>query len=338
MLIKKKLFGFEIIINLILLIIGSWLLIHLFAFFGFFIALAYPLWWFFAPKQSVCLLCRAQSNGSYCKFCKRTINKSEGFTPQNLTSALGNGFIIFLFSLLSLAGVFVEAKVLHKIGFPPTQKTASFVIPSKGQYRVGEIFSMNIAVQNINNPINAIQADIGFNPDRLEVVEISTRHSFAKVFIQKEINNSGGWARLTGGIPNPGWLENQGTFGIVYFRAKSPGLAKVTFLKSSLVLANDGRGTDVLKKIPDAAYLILPEKISEEERKKQLEIYKKENILGISTMDDQLTFYEEKSMVQPNISEENIINTEKKTFLHLILSGIASFDQMPLQFWNFFLY
>ena len=90
-------------------------------------------------------------------------------------------------------------------------------------------------------PINAIQADLGFNPEKVEVVDISTQNSFANIFIQKEINNETGYARLTGGLPNPGFFSDRGIFGTVFFRGKQPGVVKIDFLPSSMVLANDGR-------------------------------------------------------------------------------------------------
>jgi len=47
------------IMSLILIIpfiIASWLLVHVLTIFGIFLAVAYPLWWIFAPSQTVCFL------------------------------------------------------------------------------------------------------------------------------------------------------------------------------------------------------------------------------------------------------------------------------------------
>ena len=153
-----------------------------------------------------------------------------------------------------------------------TRQTASFIIPPKGQYKLGEIFSMNIEVDNIKNPINVVQADLKFDPDKIEVVNISTKNSFANIFIQKESNNTKGYVRLTGGLPNPGWHGTNGLFGTVYFKTKQPGLVTIAYLPTSLVLANDGQGTNILKSRPSFSYLILPDKISTEEEKAQTKL------------------------------------------------------------------
>src|SRR4030042_4329515 len=194
-------------------IIVSWLLIHFLAVFGIFLALAYPLWWLLAPQKTLCLFCE--------------IGKlKECFFRHSLI----NAGIVLGFSLISFGLVFGEGKILFKMGFPPTPKSVSFVIPTKGQYRLEEIFPMKIDIAGIKPPINAVQADLSFEPQKLEIVDISTQDSFANIFIQKEINNEVGYARLSGGLPNPGYSNESGIFATVYFKTKSPGAVKVEFL------------------------------------------------------------------------------------------------------------
>lgn len=330
---SNKFFGLGLILTIIVLVLSSWVLIHILAIFGIFLAVAYPVWWLFAPKQSVCLLCRAEKEGSKCPFCRKEIVKNQGTSPSNLTSAILNGGLILIFSLVSIGIVYGESQVLFKLGFPPTPKTASFIIPSKGQYRLGEIFPMKVEIENIKNSINAVQADIGFDPDKVEVVDISTKDSFANIFIQKEINNEGGWSRLTGGLPNPGFFGNHGTFGTIFFRGKSPGLVKIGFLPSSMVLANDSRGTNILKDLPSVSYLILPEKISEEEDKEQQKLISYANVLGVSTDSGQLKFYDEGSVLGVQAGKE-IQNENQFSLGKLILGGLEKIDRFILTFWD----
>lgn len=91
---------------------------------------------------------------------------------------------------------------------------------------------MKIDITSIKVPINAVQADIGFEPHKLEVVDVSTEDSFANIFIQKEINNEVGYVRLTGGLPNPGFFADRGVFGTVFFKGISPGIVRIEFLPS----------------------------------------------------------------------------------------------------------
>jgi len=320
-------------LQILLYVIGSWVLIHILAVFGIFIAITYPLWWLILPKQTVCLFCRAKINVNeedYCPFCHRKITKNETLSPKSFRSAALNGGLILLFSLLSIGLVFGESKILFKLGFPPTPKTVSFIIPTKGQYRLGEIFPMKIEIAGIKTPVNAVQADLGFEPEKLEVEEISTKDSFANIFIQKEINNEGGYTRLTGGLPNPGFFSDKGILGTVFFKGKAPGVVKVEFLPSSMVLANDGKGTNVLKDLASVSYLILPEKLTPEEEEMQKSLVSQaKTILGESTEETQMNFYEEEKVLGTNAGEE-IKESKKFNPIKLFLNALEKIDRFVL--------
>ncbi len=250
------------------LVLASWVLVHVMSIFGWFVAVGYLTW--------CCLLSKKR------------------FSWQKIA---GHVTLIVLVSLLSGGLVYGETKALEQLGISLTKKTVEFVIPNEGQYRLGEIFPMKIEITGVTKPINAVQADIGFNPAHLEVVAISTDESFANIFIQKEINNDGGYARLTGGLPSPGWFSDRGTFGTVLFKAKAPGLTEVKFLPSSLILANDGKGTNVIKDLSSSSYLILPDKISKQEEERQKELLADgHQVLGEATQ-MQLEFYEPESVL-----------------------------------------
>lgn len=333
---NTKLPGLGIILMVIPLIIVSWFLIHILAVFGIFLAFAYPLWWLFAPSQTVCLLCRAKKDGMTCSFCKREIRKNEGVSPSTLSSAVLNGVLILFFSVISAGIVFGESRLLFKLGFPATPKSVSFVIPTKGQYRLGEMFPMKIEISGIKTPINAVQADLSFERSKLEVVDVSTKDSFANIFVQKEISNDGGYARLTGGLPNPGYFSDKGLFGTVYFKAKSPGIVKIEFLPSSMVLANDGRGTNVLKDLTSVSYLILPDKLTLEEQQKQNKILLTPSVLGEQTAignKSQMNFYDEKNVLGESTAQE-IKKEQDFNPTKIILDVIEKIDVFILTQWE----
>jgi hypothetical protein len=308
--------GIALIFKVIGFVIASWLLVHLLAVFGVFLALAYPFWWLLTPKKTLCLFCEIKK----LKEC-------------SFVHSLINGGIILAFSLISLGLVFAESKILFKMGFPPTPKTVTFVIPSKGQYRLEEIFPMKIEIAGIKVPVNAMQADLSFDPSKLEVVEISTQDSFANIFIQKEINNAVGYARLTGGLPNPGYFSDHGLFGTVFFKGTNPGIVKIEFLPSSMVLANDGRGTNVLRELAAVSYLILSEKISQEEEEMQKEILLKPVVLGTETQETQMKFYEEEKVLGTQVGQE--IQKEKKFSLgRFLYDFLERIDRVILTFWG----
>lgn len=326
------------LILIIPLIIASWFLVHILAIFGIFLAVAYPVWWLFAPKQTICFLCRAEKEGTKCPFCRQEITKNQGVSPKGLSSAIFNGTLILVFSIVSIGIVFGESQLLFKLGFPPTAKTASFIIPPKGQYRLGEIFPMKLEINNIKNSINAVQADVGFEPQKLEVEAISTKDSFANIFVQKEINNEGGWARLTGGVPNPGFSGNSGNFGTIFFKGKSPGIVRIAFLPSSMVLANDGRGTNILKDLPSVSYLILPDRISKEEESTQSKLLLEANVLGANTdntqnAQTQMKFYDEGSVLGASVGQE-IQKKEQFSLPKALLGVLEKVDSFILEQWG----
>ncbi len=274
--------GLGVLFRLVSFLVASFLLVHLLALFGVFIVVAYPLWWLLAPKQTICFYCRAAEEGNNCPLCRRKIDKKNGVYPEDFISAVLNGLVILAFSIFSVGFVAIESKLLFNIGILQPARTAGFVIPSKNEYYMNETFPIAIQLDNVNRPLNTVRADLGFDPTSLEAVEISTKDSFATVFIEKEINNNGGYVRLTGGVPNPGSPGPKVLLGTVLFRAKRAGIAEIRYLPSSLALANDGAGSNILKDLSTIKLLILPDGSPQEQKdRKVLELGSA--VLGEST-------------------------------------------------------
>jgi hypothetical protein len=322
-----------LLFKIIAYLISSWILVHLLSVFGAFLAVAYPLWWLFSPDSTICFMCRSGKEGKKCPFCQETIVKNQTF-PKRPLSAVLNGILILSFSLFSIGIVYGESKLLYKLGFPPTPKTVSFIIPTKGQYKLGEVFPMNIEITGIKAPINAVQADLGFDNQRVELMDISTEGSFANIFVQKDINNEAGYARLTGGLANPGFLGEKGLFGTAFFKAKIPGVVKIEFLPTSLVLANDGRGGNVLNQLSSVSYLILPEKVTDEEARSQTMIFNETKVLGKKSEETQMIFYDQKPVLGLETDINSSFKVEKQGFGDILLNVLGYIDSFILTFWT----
>jgi hypothetical protein len=324
----------KIFLNLILIIVISWLLIHALALLGIFVAVAYPIWWLIAPRITPCIGCNLISNGEYCKFCHSVVNKND-IHPKNISSTLKNSLVILLISILSLGIVYGESRLLKYFGIPATPKTVSFVIPPKSNFKVGEIFPLKIEINGIKTPINAVQADLSFDPKKIQVVEISTTDSFANIFVQKEINNDTGYARLTGGLPNPGFFADHGTFGTIYLKGLQAGLVTIDFLPTSMILANDGRGSNVLKdSLGSISYLIVPEKITSDQEKLQ-SVYFNKQVLGAATKVNQMTFYEGDNVLgaaTSSLAPSPAPVTRSKP--HLFLDLLSQLNEFILNIWS----
>ncbi|MBI2414885.1 hypothetical protein HYV31_03590 [candidate division WWE3 bacterium] len=324
---NTKTINVRLIFGVVLILILSWVLLHFLAILGIFFAITYPIWWLLLPNATVCFSCRGKRDGDWCSLCKRSVNKNNFAAPASIKSAILNGVIILIFTFISAGVVFLESQLFFKLGIPPTPKTVSIVIPPKGQYRLGEIFPMKVEISNVQTPINTVQTDISFDPAKLEVVDISTADSFANIFIQKEINNEIGYARLTGGLPNPGFSSDGGLFGTVYFKGKTPGIVKVSFLPSSMVLANDSRGTDVLKDFASVSYLVLPEKISESEDNQQKQLRINGGVMGAQSTRGQLIFFEDGDRVLGSYTEIELDEVKKINIMQEFLIMLEKIDR-----------
>ena len=282
----------------ILVLPVSWFLIHLFAIFGIFLLLSYPIWILTNPTSKHCLFSLFNKSDRGCVLC----TKSDGISRSPFMTRLLNTLIISLLTLSSVGIVLGEKTLLERSGILSERQTAIFDISMDKQYKVGEIFLMPIEVKDMEIPINAIQADIKYDEELLEIVEILTNESFANIFIQKEIKNDLGFARLTGGLPNPGYAGDSLLFAKILFRCKDFGTGEVEILQSSLVLANDDTGTNILASFPTSPYIITPERITEIENDFQ-NTYIVENVLGVS--DSSLNFFKEE-----DIDIEELLSTE----------------------------
>jgi len=333
-----------VIIKAIVFVICSVILIHLAGLFGVFVVAAYPVWWLIAPQKTPCLFCRWQKIGRVCNACKCEVKDHKHCYPQNFRSVFLNMVVLLIASIISLLVILLETKIFSYYGISPVSKSVSFTIPAKGEYLLGEIFPMEVNLTGVKTNINTVRADISFDPEKLEVMGITTSNSFATIFVQKEIDNQVGFARISGGIPNPGADCNDSTdichFASFIFKTKKPGTVQVKYLPTSLVLANDGRGSSVLKDFGSTSLLILPDKVSgdeENEQKGSLSL----NVLGSTATDSsgQLLLYQGNSVLETSVLGTSIEAKSENTngiqaVFVKILTFINTYDRFILDFWK----
>ncbi len=132
-----------------------------------------------------------------------------------------------------------------------------YLSPSEGTFSVGSTFSVSIYVNTKGNEINAIELDLKFPPDILQVTAPTAGASFISEWITPpSYSNSGGTVSFKGGVPG-GIVTSAGLISTITFRTKSAGIARIDFLDSSKVLLNDGKGTPVFAQIQGGVYKIL---------------------------------------------------------------------------------
>jgi hypothetical protein len=131
-----------------------------------------------------------------------------------------------------------------------------YLSPSSGTYTTGNTFLIEIKVNSGGLPINAADGTLIFDSNILEVVNISKSGSIFSLWVQEpSFSNSMNKIDFAGGKPSPGYIGTAGTIINITFRAKTAGTANVTFASGS-ILADDGKGTNVLINMGGGAYTI----------------------------------------------------------------------------------
>jgi len=154
---------------------------------------------------------------------------------------------VVFFLIILLTPVFSPVHAQDPVNAAKGEGSSLYLEPSTGKFTVNNTFTISIYVNTNGVPINAIEADLKFPPDKLQVVSPTTNTSFFKVWLGvPSYSNSEGVINLKGGVPSPGIITSKGLISTVTFRAKSTGQAQIVFTDESKVLADDGKATDVL--------------------------------------------------------------------------------------------
>ena len=163
-------------------------------------------------------------------------------------------YFSFLFSILCFLSFILPDKA---------EAAASlYLVPSTGAYTVGNTFLIELRVNSGGEPINAADATLVFDVDNLEVRSISKDGSIFSLWVQEPVfSNSLGTMNFAGGKPSPGYTGATGVIFSIVFKAKTAGTANISFSSGS-VLADDGKGTNVLDSLKGANYTFVARQIT----------------------------------------------------------------------------
>lgn len=130
--------------------------------------------------------------------------------------------------------------------------------PQSGTYFAGRSFSISVLVSSPDQAMNAVQGEVSFPADQLEVLSISQSNSVISLWVQNPtFSNQDGTVDFGGVSPNPGFQGNNGNVITIRFEAKNTGAAALKFVSGS-VLANDGKGTNILTSMGTGNLTIAP--------------------------------------------------------------------------------
>ncbi len=143
------------------------------------------------------------------------------------------GLAVFLLIAFFCRATFVDAATL-------------FISPSQSEVTAGNIVSLKVSVNTQGKVTNNAESILQFPSDLLEVVSLDTRSSIFTLWVEEpSFSNTLGQVTFNGGVPNPGFIGDNGSIISVVFRAKKAGSASV-ILSNAAVRENDGLGTDIL--------------------------------------------------------------------------------------------
>lgn len=139
----------------------------------------------------------------------------------------------------------------------PAQAATIRLSPPVGTFTVGGTFKISILLNTESERVNVINAEIQFPTDKLQVVPMAiSGFSIIGAWLDQPVyDNQNGIIRLQGGIAN-GITTDSGLIAELTFRARGAGKALVRFMPSSRVLLADGKGTDTLKNVQNAVYIL----------------------------------------------------------------------------------
>lgn len=116
---------------------------------------------------------------------------------------------------------------------------------------VGQKFMVRINVDTLGNSINAVQSYLTFDPNILEITSSNTGKSFCKFYPENNYDNNKGLVKLACGAPYPGF-RGKNILEELEFNAKAIQTTTIKLTSDSMVLANDGKGTNLLQSYPEA--------------------------------------------------------------------------------------
>ena len=127
------------------------------------------------------------------------------------------------------------------IFLPASVAAAEFSFSTKDSIAKGETFIVEVHASSVVL-LNVLDGGIVFNPDYVEVTDISTGNSPFTLWPRSPVySNSTGRIYFTGGNSS-GW-KGEGTVFAIVMKAKKAGLSELFFTDKTTAYRDDGKGT-----------------------------------------------------------------------------------------------
>jgi hypothetical protein len=148
---------------------------------------------------------------------------------------------------------------------PPKPVAYLYLSPLKGNYKIGEEFTINVLINTVGSNVNAVAAYLSYNKNKIKAISIDISDSVFNIPIEQVINEKDGKIKVGLAKPTPGINTYNGKVAILHFKALSKTASDVEnvyfdFAKDSDLYSgaflNDKKGTNILKSTRGAQIFI----------------------------------------------------------------------------------
>ncbi|MCK9351669.1 MAG: cache domain-containing protein [Candidatus Paceibacterota bacterium] len=131
--------------------------------------------------------------------------------------------------------------------------------PSFGVFEMESEHRIAIRVVTGGEAINAVNVEMTYDPEKLEINDIITVNSFCdpELFLEKNIDKEKGKITIACGTKFPGYTGGVGTVAELRIQPLGEFETSLVFNEETQVLASDGLGTDVLRQTTGGNYQFL---------------------------------------------------------------------------------
>lgn len=106
--------------------------------------------------------------------------------------------------------------------------------PSSGTFSKGQVIKVNVNVSTGGEYVNAVQANVVYPADKLKFSSVSTGGSVLSIIAEK--GGGGGYVKIGGGTPTPGFSGNKFIGSINFVALTDSGNAVLSFAGDSVIL------------------------------------------------------------------------------------------------------
>ena len=132
-----------------------------------------------------------------------------------------------------------------------------YLSPDSGTFNIESTFDVSIFINTGEENINAVRADLKFDPKKIQIVSPTTGKSLISIWaVPLSFSNVEGYISFQGGVPSPGIKTFSGLISTITFRAIDPGETAIYLTDASQALLDDGKGTDILNSCGKGIYNI----------------------------------------------------------------------------------